>query len=50
MGLQEGEETAADEGLAIGGGTEVVRGVTAGWDVTDVDDCAEGVLCDGLAK
>lgn len=42
--LEETEETATDEGLAVGRGTQVVRGVATARNISEGDDLTKGIL------
>jgi hypothetical protein len=44
LSLEQGQETTANQGLAIKRGTQVVRVVAAGRDVGDPQEGAEGIL------
>ena len=44
LGLEQRQEAASHEELAIDGGTEMMRRVPAGWDIRDVDDLSKGIL------
>lgn len=44
LGLEQGKKTASDKGHAIEGSTQVVGGVSAGWNISNGHDGAKRVL------
>lgn len=49
LSLQKRQETSSHQSLAINRGAKMMGRVATGWDIADVDDLAEGVLCIALS-